>query len=378
MKKIAINGFGRIGRLFTKAFFENKNLYPNMEIILINAAGSSGPMTPYDVYYALMYDSNYGNFNRSFSFAPVPKILSYSKELMSITVFGKEIKIIGENDVSKLPWKEYNIDIVVDCSGESVKKKEAGKHLQSGAKKVIVSAPFKKKEEAMEIPHIVMGINQNIYNPAVHNIISNASCTTNALAPILLPLEEKFGIRKGLMTTIHAFTGDQRLVDAKHKDLRRSRRAGGNIIKTSTGAAGTIHLIIPSLESKIKKIDGICFRVDTPTGSIIYLTVELKSNPATEELIKLYEEYAKNKLNGILGIAEDPIVSLDTIGMPLSVLIDKDIQLVEDDEGKRLYGITGYYDNEWGYAMRLVDLVAYVAANEPQIRHPKIEIIEKN
>lgn len=365
MKRIAINGFGRIGRLFAKVFFENKDLYPGMEIVAINAAGSSGPMTPYDVYYSLMYDSNYGNFNRSFSFAPVPKILSYSKESMSITVFGKEIKIIGENDPLKLPWKECGIDVIVDCSGESVKKKEAEKHLQAGAKRVVVSAPFKKPEEAKEIPHIVMGINQNIYNPNWHHIISNASCTTNALAPMLLPLEEKFGIKKGLMATIHAFTGDQRLVDAKHKDLRRSRRAGGNIIKTSTGAAGTIHLIIPSLESKIRKMDGICFRVDTPTGSVIYLNVELKSNPKIEELVKLYGEYSENRLKGILGIAEDPIVSLDTIGMPLSVLIDNDIQIVEDDDGERLYGITGYYDNEWGYAMRLADLVAYIVVSEP-------------
>lgn len=378
MKRVAINGFGRIGRLFAKVFFENKKLYPDMEITVINAAGSSGPMTPYDVYYALMYDSNYGNFNRNFSFAPVPKILSYSKESMSITVFGKEIKIIGENDPLKLPWKEYGIDIIVDCTGESVKKKEAEKHLLAGAKKIVVSAPFKKMEEAKEIPHVVMGVNQNVYNPSCHDIISNASCTTNALAPMLWPLEKRFGIKKGLMTTIHAFTGDQRLVDAKHKDLRRSRRAGGNIIKTSTGAAGTIHLIIPSLESKIKKIDGICFRVDTPTGSVIYLVIELKNNPKTEELIKLYEEYSKDGLKGILGIAEDPIVSLDTIGMPLSVLIDNDIQLVEDDEGKKLFGITGYYDNEWGYASRLVDLVNYVAASESQIRHPKIELIEKN
>lgn len=361
MKRIAINGFGRIGRLFTKVFFNNKDMYPDMEIVLINAAGSSGAMTPYEVYYALMYDSNYGNFNRDFSFRPVPKMLSYTDSDKSISIFEKKITLLGENDPLKLPWEEYDIDIVVDCSGESVKKKEAEKHLQSGAKKIVVSAPFKKTEEAKEIPHIVMGINQSLYDGKIHNIISNASCTTNAIAPMLLPLEEKYGIRKGLMATIHAFTGDQRLVDAKHKDLRRSRRAGGNIIKTSTGAANTIHLIIPSLESKIKKMDGICFRVDTPTGSVIYLIIELKNNPAAEEIIQVYKDYAENKLRGILDIADDPIVSLDTIGMPLSVLIDKDIQIVEDSEEKKLYGITGYYDNEWGYATRLVDLVNYIA-----------------
>lgn len=364
-KKIAINGFGRIGRLITRVLLEriiSKKLKAAIDISIINAAGSTGNMNPFDVYYALKYDSNYERFGNINSFFPT-SYLYYTDD--SVSVAGMFIKILGENDPLKIPWGGNEIDIVIDCTGEFVKIKEAEKHLQAGAKKVIVSAPFKKSEETELFPHIVMGVNETMYDRKKHTIISNASCTTHALASMVLPLEERFGIKKALMTTIHAYTGEQQLVDSKGKDNRRGRRAGGNIILTSTGAAGTIHHIIPTLKHKLaeyKKIDGIACRVDTPTGSVIDLNIELNKNPDSEEIIELYKEYSELRLKDVLTVAEDPIVSLDILKSPYSVIIDsRTIQFSQDENGNRLYKIFGWYDNEWTFSERLADLIEYVA-----------------
>lgn len=372
MARIAINGFGRIGRLVARVWAENIEKYSterigSFDIAAINAAGTTGTMTPADVRYALKYDSNYGPLGGFFYYGTMkndPIITCESHDNLMIS--GKRIiKILGENNPEKLPWRDLDIDIVVDCTGEFVKKSEAEKHLQAGAKKVIVSAPFKDIKEAEIIPHVVMGVNEQIYDPEKHNLISCASCTTNALAPMLLPLEEKFGIRKGLMSTIHAFTADQRLVDSKHKDIRRSRRALDNIILTSTGAANTIHLIIPSLkngslEEAMVRMDGVSLRIPIPTCSIIDLVIELRKNPEPEEILDIYRKYAVGALHNILAVIEDPIVSLDFLKSPYAVGIDRKI-IMSGAKKSRLYKIFGYYDNEWGYAEQLMRLIKYVS-----------------
>lgn len=373
MKKIrvAINGFGRIGRLLMRVWMEriNNDYESKIEIVAINAAGSSGALSPENVRYALKYDSNYGVLNKVFYYGTMEDdpVIRYGEDFISI-LQGKEtierkIKILGENNTEKIPWGDLGVDIVVDASGQCNNKEAAERHLRAGAKKVIVSAPFKRAKDIESIPHIVMGVNQDIYNASSHHIISSASCTTNALAPMLLPLADQFGIKKAMLTTVHAFTGDQKLVDAKHQDARRSRRAIDNIILTSTGAAKTIYLIIPSLKNgEIQIIDGVSFRVSTPTCSVLDLVVEFNRNPSSEEILNMYKLYANLKLRGTLTVIEDPIVSLDFLQSPFAVGIDKHI-IVSGGAGSRLYKIIGYYDNEWGYATQMIKLIEYISSN---------------
>jgi glyceraldehyde 3-phosphate dehydrogenase len=268
----------------------------------------------------------------------------------NIIVAGKAIRALEERDPANLPWKELGVDVVVESTGFFTKAADARKHLDGGAKKVIISAPATDDDIT-----IVMGANHELYDPQQHHIISNASCTTNCLAPLAKVLHDSFGIEKGLMTTIHAYTQDQNLQDAPHKDLRRARAAALSIIPTSTGAAKAIGLVLPELKGKL---DGYAMRVPVPTGSVTDLTVTLSREAGVDEVKAAYKAAADGPLKGILVYTEDPIVSADIVTDPASCIFDATLTKVIGDQVK----VVGWYDNEWGYSNRLVDLIGYVGA----------------
>ena len=330
MAKIGINGFGSIGRRFYRAAQRN----PNFEIVAVNH-----PKDPGTLAHLLKYDSNYGTLQ--------DEVKATADRL---TVGGRAIKVTAERDPADIPWKDLGVDVVLESTGRFTQKDKAALHLQAGAKKVIISAPGKGEDIT-----IVLGVNNDKYNPAAHNIISNGSCTTNALAPVAKVLLEVFGIEQGLMTTIHAYTNDQGILDRTHKDLRRGRSATQSIIPTTTGAAKGVALVLPELKGKL---NGMSFRVPVPTVSVVDLTVRL-SKPATAEAInKAMEEYAAGPLKGILGITYAPLVSVDFKGMRESAMVDGLSTRVVDDMAK----VVAWYDNEWGYCERLVDLVNLIVS----------------
>ena len=328
--KVAINGFGRIGRNTFKAALDGKN---DWEIVAINDLTD-----PKTLAHLLRYDSLYGKFNGTIE----------AKE-DSIIVNGKEIKIFAERDPEKLPWGELGVDIVIEATGIFRDKETAGKHIKAGAKKVVITAPAKKEDIT-----IVMGVNEEKYDPANHHIISNASCTTNCLAPFAKIVDEKYGIKKGLMTTIHAYTNDQSILDLPHKDLRRARAAAESIIPTTTGAAEAVSLVLPQLKGKLS---GLAMRVPTPTVSVVDLVVELEKPATTEELNAAFKEAAEGDLKGILAYSEEPLVSMDYRQDPNSSIIDALSTMVMDGN---LAKIVSWYDNEWGYSVRVTDLVSYI------------------
>jgi len=328
--KVAINGFGRIGRNTFKAALDGKN---DWEIVAINDLTD-----PKTLAHLLRYDSLYGKFNGTIE----------AKE-DSIVVNGKEIKIFAERDPEKLPWGELGVDIVIEATGIFRDKETAGKHIKAGAKKVVITAPAKKEDIT-----IVMGVNEEKYDPANHHIISNASCTTNCLAPFAKIVDEKYGIKKGLMTTIHAYTNDQSILDLPHKDLRRARAAAESIIPTTTGAAEAVSLVLPQLKGKLS---GLAMRVPTPTVSVVDLVVELEKPATTEELNAAFKEAAEGDLKGILAYSEEPLVSMDYRQDPNSSIIDALSTMVMDGN---LAKIVSWYDNEWGYSVRVTDLVSYI------------------
>lgn len=327
--KVAINGFGRIGR----NFFRTSQEQTDFEIIAINDITSAATLA-----HLLKYDSVFGKFDKEI------KVLENA-----IVVDGKEIKVYAERDPEKLPWAELGIDLVVEATGIFRKRDGATKHLTAGAKKVLISAPATDPDVT-----IVMGVNDGDYDHANHHIISNASCTTNCVAPVAKVLHDNFNILRGNMTTIHSYTNDQRILDLPHKDLRRARAAAMNIIPTTTGAAKAIGLVIPDLKGKIS---GSAVRVPTPDGSLVDLVVELEKPTTLEELQRVFKEADAGALNGILEYSEEPLVSSDIIGNDHSTIVDSEfITLISE----KMVKILAWYDNEWGYSCRVRDLIRMI------------------
>ncbi len=330
MTKIGINGFGRIGREVFRVAFNN----PDVEVVAINDLSDSATLA-----HLLKYDSVHGIF---------PHDVSADGD--TIIVDGKKVKMFASPDPAKIPWGEVGADIVVESTGRFTEGAKAAAHLEGGAKKVIISAPAKGEDIT-----IVMGVNEDKYDPAKHNIISNASCTTNCLAPFTKVLLNKFGIESGLMTTVHSYTNDQRILDLPHKDLRRARAAACSIIPTTTGAAKAVALVLPELKGKL---NGFAMRVPTPNVSITDLTVLLQKDTTAEEINAALKEAAEGELKGIMGYNELPLVSRDYNGCPLSSIVDGLSTMMV---GPRMAKVVSWYDNEWGYSNRVVDLANYIA-----------------
>ncbi|GAA2233395.1 MULTISPECIES: type I glyceraldehyde-3-phosphate dehydrogenase [Kitasatospora] len=327
--RVGINGFGRIGRNFFRAV---KAQGADIEIVGVNDLTDTKTLA-----HLLKYDTTLGTF---------PGEVSHTAD--SITVDGKTFKVTAERDPANLPWGELGADIVVESTGIFTKAEAAKKHVAAGAKKVIISAPATDEDVT-----IVMGVNDDKYDAANHTIISNASCTTNCVAPMAKVLNESFGIVKGLMTTVHAFTNDQVTLDFPHKDLRRARAASQNIIPTSTGAAKATALVLPELKGKL---DGTSLRVPVPTGSITDLVVTLERDVTKDEVNAAFQKAAEGALKGVLAYTEDPIVSSDIVNNPASCIFDAQLTMVQGNQVK----VLGWYDNEWGYSNRLVNLTTLV------------------
>ena len=331
MTKVGINGFGRIGREVFRVAFTN----PDVEVVAVNDLTDAETLA-----HLLKYDSVHGTF---------PHEVTVDGDC--IVIDGKKVQVLAQTDPAKLPWGELGVEIVVESTGRFTDGPKAAAHIEAGAKKVIISAPAKQEDIT-----IVMGVNEDKYDPANHHIISNASCTTNCLAPFTKVLMEKFGIESGLMTTVHSYTNDQRILDLPHKDLRRARAAACSIIPTTTGAAKAVALVLPELKGKL---NGFAMRVPTPNVSITDLTVLLQKDTTAEEINAALKEAAEGKLKGILGYNELPLVSRDYNGCPLSSIVDGLSTMMV---GPRMAKVVSWYDNEWGYSNRVVDLACYIAA----------------
>lgn len=326
--RVGINGFGRIGRLVFRAA-QGKGI----EIVGVNDLANARTLA-----HLLKYDSTQGKY---------PGEVAHTDD--TLIVDGQNVKVFSEKDPEDLPWQSLEVDIVVESTGLFCDAKSAGKHLSAGAKRVLISAPAKG-----DVPMVVMGINDNILK-AEDRIVSNASCTTNCLAPMVKVINDAFGIEKGLMTTIHAYTGDQRLIDAPHGDLRRARSAAMSMVPTTTGAASAVGKVIPELEGKL---DGMAVRVPTPDGSFTDF-VALVQEPVTEEVVNaVFKKAAGAELKGVLEYSEDPLVSIDIVGDPASCILDSQLTKVIDGN---LVKVAGWYDNEWGYSCRCVDLIHKLA-----------------
>jgi len=329
--KVGINGFGRIGRLVLRAGLKRKDI----EFVAVNDL----PTDTKVLAHLLKYDSNYGILNAQVEAKP-----------NALLIDGKELKILAYKAPAEIPWKDLGVEVVVESTGVFTAREKAAQHIESGkAKKVIISAPAKGEDATL-----LMGVNHETYDPQKHAIISNASCTTNCLAPLAKVLHDKIGIEKGLMTTIHSYTNDQRILDLPHKDLRRARAAALSMIPTSTGAAKAIGTVIPDLKGKL---DGFAVRVPTPTVSITDLTCFLKKPTTVDEINILYKEAASTYLKGILCYSTEPLVSKDFVGNSYSCIYDAELTKVV---GGNLVKVLGWYDNEWAYSVRVVDLVEYI------------------
>ncbi|MFH1350272.1 MAG: type I glyceraldehyde-3-phosphate dehydrogenase [Pseudomonadota bacterium] len=326
--KVAINGFGRIGRMVLRAGFSNQDI----EFVAINDLTD-----PSTLAHLLKYDSIQGILDANVSCTD-----------RSIIVNGKEIQVYSEKDPSKIPWGNVGAKIVFECTGLFRDREKASAHLESGAKKVIISAPAKGPDIT-----IVMGVNQQEYNPQKHHIISNASCTTNCLAPVCKVLLDNFGIEKGLMTTTHSYTGDQRLLDFPHKDLRRARAAALSMIPTTTGAAKAVSLVLPQLEGKL---NGLAIRVPTPNVSVVDLVAQLTKPVTADQVNNAMKEAAEGHLKGILAYCEEPLVSIDFNGTTVSSTVDALSTMAIGDMVK----VLSWYDNEFGYSSRMIDLALYI------------------
>ncbi len=333
--KIGINGFGRIGRNVLRAILQNQDKYSDIEVVSVNDLTDAATLA-----HLFKYDSIFGVLNGD-----------VSNTDNSITVNGKEIKVHSERDPKNIPWKSDGVDIVVESTGLFRDKEKASAHIEGGAKKVIISAPAKNEDIT-----IVLGVNEEKYNSNEHNIISNASCTTNCLAPVIKVLNDTFGIDKGLMTTIHSYTNDQRILDLPHKDLRRARAAAVSMIPTTTGAARAVTLVIPELSGKL---DGMSIRVPTPDVSVVDFVGTLNKEVTVDDINSALKDAAANKLKGILDVCEKPLVSIDFLGNPYSSIVDA---LSTSVIGGNMVKIISWYDNEWGYSNRILDLIKYVSA----------------
>lgn len=329
--KVGINGFGRIGRNFFRALLEQK---ADLDVVAVNDLTDNKTLA-----HLLKYDSLLGRF---------PGEVSYDDD--GIVVDGKHIKVLAERNPADLPWGDLGVDIVVESTGFFTDGTKAQAHIDGGAKKVVISAPGKNVDGTF-----VMGVNDADYDPAKDNIISNASCTTNCLAPLAKVLNDEFGIERGIMTTIHSYTGDQRLLDAPHSDLRRARAAALNMIPTKTGAAQAVALVLPELKGKF---DGLAVRVPTPTGSLTDLTFQATNEVSVDAIKAAVKEAAEGPLKGVLKYTEDPIVSTDIVGDAHSSIFDANETKVIGN----LVKVLSWYDNEWGYSNRLVELTSLVAS----------------
>ena len=335
MIRIGINGFGRIGRNVLRAAVQHSQYGKEFEIIAINDLGNTEILA-----HLLKYDSIYGKFDGDVT----------AKE-NGIEINEKMVEFFSQVNPSNLPWGKHDIDVVIESTGVFRDREGASKHLEAGAKKVGISAPAKDPDIT-----IVLGVNEQWYDADKHNIVSNASCTTNSLAPPVKILNDEFGIEKGIMTTIHSYTGDQRILDFPHKDLRRARAASVSIIPTTTGAAKAVSLVIPEMKGKI---DGLAVRVPTPDGSLTDFTCVLKKEVTRDEINAALKNAAESNLKGILEYSEEPLVSVDIIGNPHSAIIDGLSTTVVGGQGN-LAKIFSWYDNEWGYSCRIVDLINYM------------------
>jgi glyceraldehyde 3-phosphate dehydrogenase len=331
MIKIAINGFGRIGRPSLKIAFASDN----MEVVAVNDLGDIKTAA-----HLLKYDSSYGRYDKE---------ISIDEKNSELIIDGTRIKFLSEPDPEKLPWKELGVDVVLECSGAFEDKEKMGKHIKAGAKKVILSSPAKD-----DTPVFLLGVNENEYNG--EDIISNGSCTTNCLAPIIKVLDDKFGVEKGFMTTTHSYTNDQRVLDLPHKDLRRARAAALNIIPTTTGAAKTVGKVIKHLEGKL---DGISLRVPTPVVSIVDFICTMKKKVSVEEINNAFKEFSQNEMKGILAVSDEGLVSMDFKGDMHSAIVDLSLTMVNGN----LVKVVGWYDNEWAYSNRLVEMAEYISQN---------------
>ncbi len=328
--KVGINGFGRIGRNVVRAGLHN----PNIEFVGANDLTDTKTLA-----HLLKYDSTLGTLPEE-----------VRAEADAVVVGGKRIKIFAIKDPAELDWSSLGAQVVVESTGKFTDATQAVKHLKGSVKKVIISAPAKNEDIT-----IVLGVNENLYDPKKHNVISNASCTTNCLAPVVKVLHDKFGIEKGSMTTIHSYTNDQNVLDFPHKDLRRARAAALNMIPTTTGAAKAIGLVMPELKGKL---DGYSMRVPTPDVSVVDLVAVLKKSTTSEEVNAALKAAAEGELKGILGYTEDPVVSTDMLHNPNSSIVDAQLTKVLDGN---LLKVVSWYDNEWGYSMRVVDLIEFLA-----------------
>jgi len=328
--KVGINGFGRIGRNVVRAALDRKDV----EFVAVNDLTDTKTLA-----HLLKYDSVLGHLE-----------IPITHDADSITVGGKKIRVFAQKDPAQLDWNSVGAQIVVESTGRFTDAKEACKHIRGTVKKVIISAPAKNEDVT-----IVLGVNDSMYDPAKHNVISNASCTTNCLAPVVKVLYDKFGIQKGSMTTIHSYTNDQNVLDFPHKDLRRARAAALNMIPTTTGAAKAIGLVMPQLKGKL---DGYAMRVPTPNVSVVDLVAVLDKPTTTEEVNASLKSAAEGPLKGILGYTADPVVSSDMMHNPNSSIVDSEMTKVLDGN---LVKVVSWYDNEWGYSCRIVDLIAFLA-----------------
>jgi len=330
--RIGINGFGRIGRLALKAI---KERHPQkLEVVVLNDLTDAKTNA-----HLLKYDSNYGAY---------PGKVEATAD--SIVVDGRPIRVLAERDPAKIKWGDFGADIVIESTGLFTEASKAAAHFQGGAKKVLISAPAKEEDIT-----IVLGVNEQAYNPAKHRIISNASCTTNCIAPVVKVLHQKFGVSKGLMSTIHAYTNDQRILDMAHKDLRRARAAAMNIVPTTTGAAKAVTQVIPELKGRIH---GVAFRVPVSTVSVCDFVADLEKPATAEEVNNAFKAAAGKELKGILEYCEEELVSLDFKGNPASSIVDALSTMVI---GSNMVKVLSWYDNEWGYSCRLADLAVYIA-----------------
>jgi glyceraldehyde-3-phosphate dehydrogenase (NAD(P)) len=331
--RVAINGFGRIGRNFLRCWLTRSN--SQLELVGVN--DTSDPSTN---AHLLKYDSMLGTLDADIS-----------ADENSITVNGKTIKCVSDRNPLNLPWAAWGVDLVIESTGVFVTEEGASKHIQAGAKKVLITAPGK----GSKVGTFVMGVNHEQYDPNEYNIISNASCTTNCLAPIVKVINDNFGIIKGMMTTTHSYTGDQRLLDASHRDVRRARAAALNIVPTSTGAAKAVALVIPEMAGKL---NGIAMRVPTPNVSVVDFVAQVEKNTFAEQVNEVLEAAAKGSMKGILEYSDEPLVSSDYKGHDASSIVDASLTMVMDGN---MVKVIGWYDNEWGYSQRVVDLAELVA-----------------
>jgi len=328
--RAAINGFGRIGRNILRAARRHG---ASIDFVALNDLTDNRTLA-----HLLRYDSVHGRY---------PGSVEVSSD--GLIVDGDSVLVLSEKDPARLPWSDLGVDIVFEATGRYTKRDDAGKHLAAGARKVVITAPAKQEDIT-----IVMGVNHDRYDPASHHVISNASCTTNCLVPVLKVLLDNFGFRRGIMTTVHSYTNDQNILDLPHKDLRRARAAALSIIPTTTGAAKASSLVIPELKGKI---DGMAMRVPTADVSVVDLTAELEKPVTVESLNEAFRAAAAGTLNGILAVSDEPLVSVDYIGNPASSIVDLQSTLVVDGMVK----VMAWYDNEWGYSCRCVDLAALLA-----------------